>query len=266
MLTVAICDDDGVIAEEIKAMLAECCREIQTEVLIRIFGRGMDLENTIREGQCHDLIYLDIQMDEQDGIKTAKRIRDMDPDVFIVFISSYDQFIEEIFDVNALNFIHKPIKKERLKKVLQQVLEKIEKRTQFYYLTYNRMTRKIPYQEIVFWESVKRQVVLRAISTGPTALAMHVAGTCRIKENKPWDIASVLFPVCPDHLGTSEKGLITKVEHCHLGNVRICLINYFIYKLDPSIVRVLESCSYLIKLVLSCSIFPPEFLCLIYEF
>ena len=86
MLTVAICDDDGVIAEEIKAMLAECCREIQTEVLIRIFGRGMDLENTIREGQCHDLIYLDIQMDEQDGIKTAKRIRDMDPDVFIVFI------------------------------------------------------------------------------------------------------------------------------------------------------------------------------------
>ena len=84
----------------------------------------------------------------------------MDPDVFIVFISSYDQFIEEIFDVNALNFIHKPIKKERLKKVLQQVLEKIEKRTQFYYLTYNRMTRKIPYQEIVFWESVKRQVVL----------------------------------------------------------------------------------------------------------
>ena len=160
MLTVAICDDDGVIAEEIKAMLAECCREIQTEVLIRIFGRGMDLENTIREGQCHDLIYLDIQMDEQDGIKTAKRIRDMDPDVFIVFISSYDQFIEEIFVVNSLNFIHKPIKKERLKKVLQQVLEKIEKRTQFYYLTYNRMTRKIPYQEIVFWESVKRQVVL----------------------------------------------------------------------------------------------------------
>ena len=40
------------------------------------------------------------------------------------------------------------------------MLEKIEKQTQFYYLTYNRMTRKIPYQEIVFWESVKRQVVL----------------------------------------------------------------------------------------------------------
>lgn len=160
MLTVAICDDDGVIAEELKGMLEECCREIHTEVLIRIFGRGIDLENTIREGQSYDLIYLDIQMDEQNGIETAKRIRDMNPDVFIIFISGYDQFMEEIFDVNAFNFIHKPIKKERLKKVLQQVLEKIEKRTQFYYLTYNRMTRKIPYQEIVFWESVKRQIVL----------------------------------------------------------------------------------------------------------
>ena len=160
MLTVAICDDEGVIAEEIKAMLTEYCKEMQKESSVQIFSRGMDLEYSVREGQSYDLIYLDIQMDEQDGIKTAKRIRDMDPDVFIVFISSYDQFIEEIFDVNALNFIHKPIKKERFKSVLQQVLEKIEKQAQFYYLTYNRMTRKIPYQEIVFWESAKRQVVL----------------------------------------------------------------------------------------------------------
>lgn len=160
MLRVAICDDEKIIANEIENLLRENCKKHNIKVGIEIYDQGKKLVKDIQRGINYDLVYLDIQMDEQDGIETAQNIRKLDGRVIIVYISGYDQYIEEVFDVDALSFIRKPIQRERFEMVLNQALKKLKDMTQYYYLTSKQMTRKIAFHEIVFWESLGRQVIL----------------------------------------------------------------------------------------------------------
>ena len=125
MITIAICDDNENMIYEIKELLMENCQELQTVFDIHTYDKGKKLEQSIYQGMSFDLLYLDIQMEDQDGIETARNIRRLAPDVFIIYISGYDRYIEEVFDVSASNFIRKPIKKERFQKTLRQVSDKI---------------------------------------------------------------------------------------------------------------------------------------------
>lgn len=160
MIKVAICDDNENIVNEIKAMLTECCNDFRIVADIYTYDKGKKLEQSVNQGKCFDLLYLDIQMEDQDGIQTAKNIRKLDPNVFIIYISGYDRYIEEIFDVSASNFIRKPIKKERFQKTLQEVCEKIKVRSHYFeYVVANR-AKKISFHEIVYFESCGRKIVV----------------------------------------------------------------------------------------------------------
>ena len=139
MITIAICDDNENMIYEIKKLLMENCQELQTVFDIHTYDKGKKLEQSIYQGMSFDLLYLDIQMEDQDGIETARNIRRLAPDVFIIYISGYDRYIEEVFDVSASNFIRKPIKKERFQKTLRQVCEKIKDRSNYFeYMAANR--------------------------------------------------------------------------------------------------------------------------------
>lgn len=139
MITIAICDDNENMIYEIKELLMENCQELQTVFDIHTYDKGKKLEQSIYQGMSFDLLYLDIQMEDQDGIETARNIRRLAPDVFIIYISGYDRYIEEVFDVSASNFIRKPIKKERFQKTLRQVCEKIKDRSNYFeYMAANR--------------------------------------------------------------------------------------------------------------------------------
>lgn len=168
MIKVAICDDNENIVNEIKEMLTECCNELRIVADIYTYDKGKKLEQSINQGKCFDLLYLDIQMEEQDGIQTAKNIRKLDPNVFIIYISGYDQYIEEIFDVSASNFIRKPIKKERFQKSLQQVCEKIKVRSHFFEFVVANRVKRISSHEIVYFESCVRKIVVH-LRNGETA-------------------------------------------------------------------------------------------------
>lgn len=168
MIKVAICDDDENIVNEIKELLTECCNELRIVADIYTYDKGKKLEQNINQGKCFDLLYLDIQMEEQDGIQTAKNIRKLDPNVFIIYISGYDQYIEEIFDVSASNFIRKPIKKERFQKSLQQVCEKIKVRSHFFEFVVTNRVKRISSHEIVYFESCVRKIVVH-LRNGETA-------------------------------------------------------------------------------------------------
>lgn len=158
MIRVAICDDEKYIVEEIQMLLIEWCEKCGIEVEVNSFLNGKDLIKYIESGKTYDLIYLDIQMDQKDGIQTAKDIRNLDKDVYIIYVSGYDFYIEDIFDVSATNFIRKPIKKDRFQKLLYQIYEKISNRVLYFECTIGSEIKRITFHEIVFFESIGRIV------------------------------------------------------------------------------------------------------------
>ena len=89
------------------------------------------------------------------------------------------------------------------------------------------------------------QVVLMAVGAGPAALAMHVAGGGRVKQDQPRDIAVIFLSVLADHFCTAEKRLIAKVEKGHLRKIRIDFINHAVDKFSPAGIRIAEIRLYL---------------------
>mgnify|MGYP001113991560 CR=1 FL=1 len=96
MLNIAICDDDDLIAHQIESVLHNIGDEENVKIDTDVFYSGNDLVREISSGKKFDLIYMDIQMENGDGITAAKNIRKKDEDVMIIFISSYDRYVMEL--------------------------------------------------------------------------------------------------------------------------------------------------------------------------
>ena len=72
MLDVAICDDDIQITGELEMLIQKIAKHNNVDVEIEVFWDGKSLVEEIRKGFCFDIIYLDIEMNNEDGISAAR--------------------------------------------------------------------------------------------------------------------------------------------------------------------------------------------------
>ena len=119
-MRIAICDDEKKYREETK----NCIKEYNSSVEIVEFEDGSELVNT---KEVFDLILLDIEMPQLDGMTAAKLLRKRKVDAEIVFLTSYEKYVYDAFDIRALQFLKKPLEKERLIKVLRMVEDSLAK-------------------------------------------------------------------------------------------------------------------------------------------
>ena len=109
--------------------------------------------------QSFDILLLDIEMGELSGVDLAKRMRQGNDAVQIVFITGYPDFMAEGYEVSALHYLMKPVSYEKLCAVLDRAaanLAKVEKRL---CVTYDRRTDFVPLSQILYVEA-QRQCVL----------------------------------------------------------------------------------------------------------
>lgn len=121
---VAICDDNEEDIEIVSKYLLKFSIESNMEITIDRFTSGEDLFAAYKKKQQqYDVVFLDMEMKELSGIDTAKKIRCLpDRNVLIVFITSYPEYMQDSFDVQASQYLIKPliyeIFSEKLKKIL----------------------------------------------------------------------------------------------------------------------------------------------------
>ena len=87
-------------------------------------------------------------MGQMDGVNLAKIIRQKNETVQIVFITGYSEYISEGYEVSALHYLMKPVKKEKLFEVLNRAAEKIQKNERMLILESSGETLRIPFHEI----------------------------------------------------------------------------------------------------------------------
>ncbi|MDR2506023.1 MAG: LytTR family DNA-binding domain-containing protein [Oscillospiraceae bacterium] len=120
-MRIAIVEDDSQARERVSAFVRQYFNENERACDIRQFTDGDELlENYTAD---YDLIFLDIQMARLNGIAAAERIRKLDPDVFIVFITNMEHCAIKGYSVMALDFLLKPINY----RVLSQLLTRAER-------------------------------------------------------------------------------------------------------------------------------------------
>ena len=99
MLNIAICDDDIQTTGQIERLIQKIAKRNFVDTDIEVFWNGESLVNTVAAGDSFDIIYLDIEMDKEDGISAAKRIRIYDKKVKcrarVPFVTQESLFVNE---------------------------------------------------------------------------------------------------------------------------------------------------------------------------
>lgn len=95
MLNITICDDDIQITGQMEMMIQNIAKRNFVDTDIEVFWNGKSLVDAVAAGDGFDIIYLDIEMDKENGISAAKRIRVYDKNVLIIYVGMAKYKIEK---------------------------------------------------------------------------------------------------------------------------------------------------------------------------
>lgn len=158
MLKIAICDDENVIINEIEGLLSDISKQHNIRMDIDAFYSGQELEKEVLRGTRYDLIYMDIEMENGNGIASAGNIRKVGENAMLIYVSAYDKYVLELFRLDVFAFLKKPIDKELFIKTFLEVHEKICNKVFFFTYSSNGREYRIPCKDILYFESNGRKV------------------------------------------------------------------------------------------------------------
>lgn len=115
--------------------LEEVCELVEKTGFMQVAGKYMNPLKALEEAGTlqPQVAFIDIEMPELDGLTFAERLLEIQPDVMIAFITSWNQYAVQAFELSALDYVMKPIKEERFLKLAKKIQTEIDHKKQLSY-------------------------------------------------------------------------------------------------------------------------------------
>lgn len=170
-MKLAIIEDEQVHSELLAAYLEEWGAERSVSLCIKAFSSAESFLFVWEEEWDFDVLFVDIQMKEMNGMELAKRIRKQDPDIVIIFTTGLPEYMEEGYEVEALHYLLKPISHEKLEQCMDRALKR-GSRDRFLLVQTREEILKLSIERILYVEARGHGCVMEYLSqTGKTCLA-----------------------------------------------------------------------------------------------
>ncbi|MGL5437294.1 MAG: LytR/AlgR family response regulator transcription factor [Lachnospiraceae bacterium] len=158
MLRIAACDDEDFILGQLRRLITELGKKHGIKISVELFPDGAGLLKQIIAGERYDIVFMDIEIKQINGIDVALAIREIDSLLQIVYITSHDWYMREAFKVSPVGFISKPITPKLFEEVFLQALKYINHQKQYFYFAYKKENYIIQVKDILYFESNLRKV------------------------------------------------------------------------------------------------------------
>lgn len=160
MLRIGICDDSADARIALRAALERALDRRSGEASFFEFSSG---EGLLRWMENHagelELVFLDIEMGELDGMETARRLREADEGLGLVFVTGYTDYVFDGYSVGAQGYLMKPPKQDQLDGVLNRAAEaRLREGDQVFLCRSGETLYRIPKKRILYFASDRRQV------------------------------------------------------------------------------------------------------------
>lgn len=160
MINIGICDDEAPMRKSLRSSLEQTLQLTGADYQIFEYDSGEALMRD-QEAQWLDILFLDIEMKNLNGMDTAKALRRQNSHTLLVFVTAYPDFVFQGYEVHAFHYILKPYEEQKIKNVLAQALAELGKNAeQSFILEQKSGTSKIPMKKIIAFSSNKRKVMI----------------------------------------------------------------------------------------------------------
>lgn len=157
MLKISICDDESNQRLKLVEMTKKVLQLKNAQFYIYEYENG---ETLLHSNLEMNLFFLDIKMNKLTGIETAKKIREVNPNAIIIFITALKEYVFDAFDVRAFHYILKPVSDEKLREVLSSALLHLEGTEKFIIAKTISECNKIFVKDILYIEAQLRKVII----------------------------------------------------------------------------------------------------------
>ncbi len=148
-MQIAICEDE----QEIRNMLEEKIRRLYPKSNLQCYQCGEELLLS----ECYpDILLLDIQMEGKNGMETAREFRKNHKKTILIFITAFQEYVFQAFDVGAFHYLVKPFDNTKFDNVLRNAVKELE----------DRKNKEI--------KSLKKEVPSLIVTTGGKHIAVHL--------------------------------------------------------------------------------------------
>lgn len=160
-MRIAICDDEEAQRLLLQKYVEEWAQENGIHLETRLFVSGENFWFAWEDDSAYDLLVFDIEMGKLSGMELAAQIRRKDEEIPILFVTGYDSYMAQGFEVAALHYLLKPLRKEKFFAVLDK-FNRIRRRTQEEKILFRTEEGplSLPASKIWYIEAMAHQCVL----------------------------------------------------------------------------------------------------------
>ena len=161
MIRIAIVDDDITTCQAIEQQLHQVSQELMCRVSIDVFQSGESFIETTERYERYDLVFLDIELIEMNGIDVGDYIRSTQHDQYaqIIFISAKQGYLKRLFEIRPMNFLEKPISVDQIKKCLRTYMDLFPE-DEVFRCRVGKAIRQLSYRHVLYFKSDNKEVVV----------------------------------------------------------------------------------------------------------
>ncbi len=158
-MRIAICDDEDAQRQLLKGYLEEWSKLSGISLEMKLFQSGENFMFFWEEDKEYDLLIFDVGLGRMSGLELAAKIRQQDNEIPILFVTGYDEYISQGYEVAALHYLVKPLDKQKFFEVLDRVKRKGKQEVKLLFKTENG-SLSLPLFKIWYVEARAHQCVL----------------------------------------------------------------------------------------------------------
>lgn len=122
-MKIAICDDEEEYIRDVERHINQYCFEHGVTVEIYKYNNGKDL---LEENVKFNIAFLDIEMDEMNGIEIGRRLQKSNPEIVLIYVTAYEHYLDDALDLGITRFFSKPIDSQRFYKGFERAINKAD--------------------------------------------------------------------------------------------------------------------------------------------
>ncbi len=182
-IEIAIVDDEQLQLSHMRKLIEQSAAELKLEIFIHEYLSGEAFLFALEDHPAWQLAFLDIEMKGINGMQVARIIREKAPQLALVFATAYVEYAIEGYQVQALDYLLKPIHSEKVTQVLQRYAAKQPETAEYVIIEVNGESQRIDLKEIIYVEANKKEITIY-LTTKAITLTMTLTDFAQLVDER----------------------------------------------------------------------------------